>query len=237
MNSKTQQWRLLNTGEKLQAGDEWLDGTIWIRSIALMDKVGDPGCDHVYRRQLQPTGWIPREHLEKARDLIVKHHDINYRCQADRFCPVCSPDGKDKPYNEAFGILWETPTQILKSIETSQANTIPQKQSWIPLDPAQGGRLPTEEDADEHGFVLVRAAWDDSKTVQSYLDTWERVAAPRLNPRSEIHWFPLPKFQPIDKDSWAFEEKFEQFQEFKIINKREAKNLWDAALSYARNKE
>lgn len=43
--------------------------------------------------------------LNEAMSLIVRHHDSSYQCGSGLFCPVCSPDGKDEPFDKAFNAL------------------------------------------------------------------------------------------------------------------------------------
>ncbi len=65
----------------------------------------------------------------------------------------------------------------------------PQRCRWIPLDPAQGGRKPTAEDADENGVVVFTT---DKGT--RWVDDFETmINRPLLK---AIAWHPLAKFVP-----------------------------------------
>jgi hypothetical protein len=50
----TQQYRLLNVGELMQSGDEWLTFNTW-RPVCVPYRYV---CSSVVRRPLAPTGWI-----------------------------------------------------------------------------------------------------------------------------------------------------------------------------------
>jgi len=52
--------------------------------------------------------------LEKARDLLIRHHEAGHHCGSGMTCPVCSSDGKDGPWNEAFN----PPSKLDKVTET-----------------------------------------------------------------------------------------------------------------------
>lgn len=125
---------------------------------------------------------------------------------------------------------WEPDCSANKGITYSINEPIrrPIQSGWIPL----SERRPTEADADEGGFVLVRAQW--THTTKTYLDMWNSSAM--LSSAEKYHWMPLPKFQAADPDAEAFENWLREAGATDSI-KASARSAWDAALKFARGKQ
>lgn len=58
--------------------------------------------------------------LSKAKSLLIRHHEHDFSCKSGTFCPVCSPDGKDGPFNDVFQPSYQT-SNVVKGIRETTA--------------------------------------------------------------------------------------------------------------------